>query len=69
MDFSQYTVDSLGNVHLSGDLNAWMLSSSWRRHGLYHRICQQEYRSRHGGLPPARAAADDLRDHGVCLLP
>ncbi len=69
MDFSQYTVDSYGNVHLSGDLNAWMLSSSWRRHGLYHRICQQEYRSQHGGLPPARAAADDLRDHGVCLLP
>ena len=69
MDFSQYTVDSYGNVHLSGDLNAWMLSSSWRRHGLYHRICQQEYRSRHGGPPSTPADDGDLRDLGVSLLP
>jgi hypothetical protein len=51
MGFPQYTVDSAGNVHLSDDLNAWMLLSSWRRHGLYHRICQQEYRSQHGQAP------------------
>lgn len=70
MDFSTYMIDDHGLVTLSDDLQNWIdEGTSWRRHWLYHQICQTRYTETHGARPSPNAAGSDLKARGFHLFP
>lgn len=66
MDFSAYSIDQIGAVNLSEELNAWVgAGTTWRRFWLYHRICREAYQRREGGPPAGSPAGRELVEKGV----
>lgn len=46
----EYSVDDLGDVTAADQLVSWAANSSWQRHWLFHRICQEHYKKRNGAF-------------------
>lgn len=65
MDSFEYSVDDIGDVTVADQLMSWAADSSWQRHWLFHRICQENYKKRHGALPSSGGDGSSFAARGI----